>query len=206
MLCRIDIDRFRFGVVFGALNRDEILAELKSEGSASGILVFPYGTLPAIDLKGEAGGVSGRFSGFAGLSDDIRSAVFCGVETRMQGEKFLGAAIFYKGALADIANRTQNVSGDAFRETGKIKIFSLKAGRIGLLIDTDCLLAENWAYLAPVCDLILCISRGNSEDFRGTVREFSKVAGTKKLTRQEKSGLSIFPYLFVDEGGAEWAE
>ena len=203
MLCRVESENFRFAIYFGEFSFAGVLEELKTEGAQSSeILVFPFGTLPEIDLSRELSVAPNPMSELCKISEKTQGAVFCGVETRLSEERFIGAAVFFKGALVDIVNRTSNIFGDAYVETAKIKVFSLKAGRIGLLIDTDCLLAENWTNLAPACDVILCINRGNSEDFRAAVREISEA---EKVITGGNSRLSLFPYLYVDKESVEWA-
>lgn|GEM_PF-1640386 len=206
MLCRMEINSFKFAVHFGAFNPDELLEEIKNgEESAPDILVFPFNTLPEIDLTGKTSDAIHRFSELCKLSAASQGTVFCGVQTRVQEEKFIGTAVFHKGNLIDIVNRTRNILSDAFIETDKIKVFSLKAGRIGLLVDTDCLLAEHWVYLVPACEVILCINRGNSAGACEIVRDFSREFSAPKTANGDSPGLPLFPYLYVDEAGAEWA-
>jgi hypothetical protein len=153
-------------------------------------VVYSYNAFPEIDLQKEMRGASNHIKSIAALSGESGGAVFCGIKTRLLGEKNIGAAVCNKGRLVDIVDRTSNPLADEYETSNRLKIFATGKGRIGLLLDTDCILERNWEKSAPHADIMLCLNRRDDEGAREEVRLFSAAYQ--------------IPYLYVDEEGIEW--
>ena len=190
MLTSAVIKNFRFKVWFGSFCEKRILNAAKEWNGE--ILVCPFQCLAEVDLSAEIAGNGDCIKRLTGISESIGSTVFCGVKTKILEIKHISAAVCNKGRLIDIVDRTSNPYDDEFGISGKLKIFVCKEGRVGLLVDSDCLIESNWKRTAPHCDIMLCLNRGNSEFARQEVRLFSATYKT--------------PYLYVDEQGIEWHE
>ena len=188
MFSRVDIEKFKFSVYVPESMGAEFLSVPKSFGAD--ILVCPFSTFEEIDLTQEISGGGDCLCRICALSKKTNGTIFCGIKTRILNVKHLGVAACNKGRLVDIVDRTVNLIGDEYEETNMIKVFDSHAGRIGLLIDTDCLLEKNWEKIAPFSDVVLCLARGTMEYAREEVRLFSAAYG--------------IPYLYTDEAGIEW--
>ena len=192
MLLAAKIKAFTFYVWQGvSFCEHEILKALKEYPlGQDSILVLPFNHHKAVDLGMEINGEGSYFTRLSNFSSTMQGSIFGGVKTYIGDAHYLSVAVCNKGRLVDIVDRTGNVLGDSYGTSKKIKVFSSKLGRIGLLVDTDCIIKKNWQLTAPSSDVLLCINRGNSESVKEEIRLFST----------EHS----IPYLYVDEEGIEW--
>lgn len=84
--------------------------------------------------------------------------VMCGCTTSLGEIKHISVFSFSKGKLADIADRTININSDCYSEGNTVKVLRCPKLTIGLLIDTDVLLAGNWKKIAPYCDAVCSVA------------------------------------------------
>ena len=84
--------------------------------------------------------------------------VLCGCTTVLNEIKHISVFSFRKGKLADIADRTINISGDGYSESSTIKVLRCPKFTVGLLVDTDVLLAGNWKKIVPFCDAVCSVA------------------------------------------------
>ena len=153
-------------------------------------MVHSFNAFCEVNLENELDGTGACIRRITALSARTNGAVFCPVRTHLFGLKHIGAAVCFKGRLIDIADRTQNPLSDEYETTDKLKVFAADGGKIGLLIDTDCLLEENWQKAAREADVILCLNRGTSAAAKDDAQHFSRTYA--------------IPYLYVDDAGIEW--
>ena len=84
---------------------------------------------------------------------------------------------FAYGRLVDIADRTLNLSGGDYAEGDSIKILRLKKLDLGVLVDTDILLAKNWKRIAPHCGAVVGIAQDGSDADFGYIPTLSSLFG-----------------------------
>jgi len=177
-----------FKVWLGAFCPDAILEG--SKDFEANVLVCPFQAMREVDLQEEIVGRGSNIKRLAEFSKKIDSSIFCGIRTKILDVRHISVAVCNKGRLVDIADRASNPFDDELGTGNKIKVFASKKGKIGLLVDADCLIENNWIKTAPYSDVILCINRGNSDFARKEVRHYSNTYN--------------IPYLYVDEVGLEW--
>jgi len=187
MLESVKVLDFTFNIGFGKFNEKDCLKADKNS-----VVVYPYNSFSPVDLSSEIVGGGGVVKKLAECSKAIDGSIFCGVKTFILDIKHISVAVCNKGRLVDIVDRASNYLGDEFGTSNKIKVFSTKMGRIGLLVDSDCLLESSWQKTAEHADIMLCINRGNDEISKEEVRLFS---ACYKIS-----------YVYVDDNSVEWHE
>lgn len=126
-------------------------------------------------LDGEIAGVTDFAAGIAARSLTCSYPIFCGCTTRVGNVRHVSVMTFSGGSLADIADRTLNLGGGNYENGDTLKVFRLKKASLGLLVDTDILLAENWKRISPKCDIVAGIAiAGKDADF-GYIPTFSSL-------------------------------
>ncbi|MCL2848353.1 MAG: hypothetical protein FWE13_06410 [Firmicutes bacterium] len=188
MLHKAIVGEIVFKVWLGAFCPIKI--EKAGESFEDNILVCPFLAMSEVDLSEEVDGRDNKIKRLADVSKKLNCSIFCGLRTKALDVKHISVAVCNKGRLVDIADRASNPFNDELGTSNKIKVFSSKKGKIGLLIDTDCLIENNWLKTAPHSDVMLCINRGSSEFSKEEVRQYATAFG--------------MPYLYVDEEGLEW--
>ncbi len=121
--------------------------------------------LREVQLDGEIRGITSFAASVAEISGGCDYPLLCGCKTRFGEYEHMSVMTFSAGRLVDIADRTLNLGGDKCRDGDTIKILRLKNFDLGLLVDTDILLAKNWKRIAPKCDVIAGIAHGIDDDF-----------------------------------------
>lgn len=141
------------------------LGEKLPESGLDAVLVAEP-LLREVKLEGEISGITAFAASVAALSESCDYPLLCGCLTRFGAMRHVSVMTFASGRLADIADRTLNLSAEPYCEGDTIKILRLKRFDAGLLVDTDLLLAKNWQKIAPRCDAVIGIAKcGADVDF-----------------------------------------
>lgn len=177
-----------FNVWNGALINEEVLKHI--EVLKGGILVCPFETVAEIDLSQAILGSTETVKQLVRLSLEIDGIIFCGVKTKIMDIWHISVAVCAKGKLYDLADRVSNPFNDSYSKANMLKSFTINGKTVGLFVDADCLMIDNWENMSGTADIILCINRGNSTIFRQRARQRAKEIK--------------MPYLYVDEAGLEW--
>jgi len=160
-------------------------------GDSSGeVLVMGFNSFADVDYSEEITGAGLCLRRLSEFSEIMNGTVYCGVKTRILDIKHIGVAVCHKGRVVDVADRASNLFGDAYGTSPRIKVFTSKMGKVGVLVDTDCLLESNWQKTVPHADVMLCVNRGSSVTAQEEVRLYSQAYK--------------IPYLYVDDQGVEW--
>lgn len=122
--------------------------------------------LREIDLKKEVTGLTSFAADTAQQTLACDYPVFCGCRTAYHSVRHLSVLAFSKGRLADIADRTFNLDGSNYAQGDSIKVYTCGSLRLGLLVDTDILLAQNWKRLSGRVDAVIGLAlRSVDADF-----------------------------------------
>lgn len=113
-----------------------------------------------IRLDSEIKGVTAFAASIAARTVKCDYPVLCGCVTRFADLRHVSVMTFGYGRLLDIADRTLNLGGGNFCEGDTIKVLRMKNFDLGLLVDTDVLLAKNWRKIALHCDAVAGIALG----------------------------------------------
>jgi len=189
MVFSVKVENFTFKVWQGAFDALEI--EKTCIGLENAVLVLPFSSMPEIDLSEEIVGAATYMKNLADFSKKINSSIFCGAKTKSLEVRHISVVVCNKGRLVDIADRTSNPFDDNLGTSNKIKVYSSKKGKIGLLIDADCTIENNWIKTAPSSDVMLCINRGSSLYAKQEVKKLASTYG--------------MPYIYVDEVSVDFA-
>ncbi len=135
-------------------------------GETPDVVLIARSMAEEVRLDNEIAGRTAFAAQAAALSAQCACPVLCGCGTRLGEDRRVSVMTFAFGRLVDIADRTLNLSGGDYREGDTIKILRLKNFDLGLLVDTDVLLAGNWKKIAARCDAVACIAlAGNDADY-----------------------------------------
>lgn len=151
----VDIGEGKIGVV-------ESLGEKLPESGLDAVL-YAAPMQNDISLDSEIKGVTDFAASVAARTLKCDYPVLCGCVTRFSDLKHVSVMTFGYGRLLDIADRTLNLGGGNFCEGDTIKILRMKKFDLGLLVDTDVLLAKNWKKIAAHCDAVAGIALGNGD-------------------------------------------
>ena len=169
----IDIGIGKIGV---AENEDD---ELPKSGLDAMLVAAPLGS--EVALGDEISGVTSFAVKSAAKSTKCDYPILCGCTTVFGKYRHVSVMIFSAGKLADIAVRTFNLCGEEFDESDTVKVLRLKRFDLGLLVDTDILLAKNWRRICPYCDAIASISRQNASEEYAFVPTLASLFGKPYL-------------------------
>ena len=130
-----------------------------------------------VDLLSEVTGGTAFAANMAALSMRCGVPVLCGTYTRCGSVRHVSILTFAGGRLADVADRTRNLGGGAFAESDTVKVLRLKKFDLGVLVDTDVLLAAHWQRIVEQCDAVVSIAmRSRDIDF-GYIPTLSSLFG-----------------------------
>lgn len=145
------------------------------EGEMADVTVFGFER--SIALEQELTGASSALKELAALSKDKDGTVMAGFSS--PGAP-MSVAVCHKGKLYDITD-----SG-----SGSVKVFKLRAYRIGLLVDDDALDAEYWMKLDGWCDFAVCILGAIDNATGERIAALSHAAGVKTLATDGSNTVS----------------
>ncbi len=153
-----------FDIGTGKIGVSDAIAQPPPDGVDALLVAEPM--LREVVLDREIQGLTAFAADVAALSARCDYPILCGCRTRYRTVRHVSVLTFAGGRLLDIADRTVNLDGGNYLEGDSIKVLRLKKFRLGLLVDTDVLLAENWKRLAAQCDAVACIAlRPSDADF-----------------------------------------
>lgn len=138
--------------------------ELPENGIDAALIAKPFAR--EVRLDEEVSGLTTYAERMAQVSLSRDYPVLCGCRTRYKSVRHLSVLTFCRGRLVDVSDRTVDLDGSGYAVSNSLKVFRLPALRLGLLVDTDVLLANNWKRIAPQCDAIVCVAlRPTDADF-----------------------------------------
>ncbi|MDE6398347.1 MAG: hypothetical protein K2L51_03405 [Clostridiales bacterium] len=163
-----------FDIGIGKIGVADSLQDLPPSGVDALLVAEPF--LREVRLAGEIAGLTAFAASVAALSEQCDYPILCGCRTVFQNVRHISVLTFAGGRLADIADRTASLSG-GYAEGDSLKVFRLKNFRLGLLVDTDVLFADNWKRIAPQCDAVACVALRPSDPDFGYIPTLSSLYG-----------------------------
>lgn len=145
----------------GKIGVAESLDSLRAAEIDAALIAKPL--LNEVKLDSEIAGLTSFAVSAAEISQNFDYPILCGCTTSFNSLRHISVMTFAYGRLADIADRTYNLGGGGYAEGDAIKILRLKKFDLGLLVDTDVLLAKNWHRIASRCDAIASLALGGSD-------------------------------------------
>lgn len=133
-----------------------------SDGLDAALVAEPMNREVLLDK--EIAGISSFAAHVAGKTNRLSYPLLCGCITRLGSVRHMSVMTFSRGRLADIADRTLSLCGGGFTDGDTIKVLRLKRFDMGLLVDTDILLAKNWKRITPQCAAVVCIGKSAGEE------------------------------------------
>lgn len=133
--------------------------------------------LREVRLDGEIKGLTRFAATAADVSRSCDYPILCGCKVLFGSLRHVSIMTFAYGRLVDIADRTLNLSGGDYAEGDSIKILRLKKLDLGVLVDTDILLAKNWKRIAPHCGAVVGIAQDGSDADFGYIPTLSSLFG-----------------------------
>lgn len=130
-----------------------------------------------VALGDEISGVTSFAAQYAAKSKNCNYPLLCGCTTSYGQMRHVSVMTFASGKLVDIADRTFNLDNEKFCEGDTVKVLRLKRFDLGLLVDTDVLLAKNWRKICPYCDAIVSLSRELTAEDYGFVPTLASLFG-----------------------------
>ncbi|MCL2861520.1 MAG: hypothetical protein FWE22_03815 [Firmicutes bacterium] len=126
-------------------------------------LALSYNAFHDIDLNAEIDGVTGNIEKIVSLSKVKNATIFCGITSHLLSTKHISIVVAHHGKLVDIVDRTARIFNDDYSSSKKIKVYATEHSRIAVLVDKDVLSHDNWARIAPYCDSVLSILKGDDD-------------------------------------------
>lgn len=165
----IDIGVGKLGVAYAA---DEV-----TDGKDVDAILLADAKQGEIDLRSEITGGTAFAANMAALSLECSVPILCGGYTRYGEVRHVSVLTFAGGRLADVADRTRNLGGGTWAESDTVKVLRFKKFDLGVLVDTDILLAAHWQRIVERCDAVACIAmRSRDIDF-GYIPTLSSLFG-----------------------------
>lgn len=179
-------------VNFAVLNETFGYEDGDENAAGHDVILCGFSAFKEVNLQDEIDGASDCISTVAAISKQYANVAVSGLKTHINGIKHLSAAVACKGRLLDIVDRTNNLRGDEYLPSNKIKIYRTEKTRAALLLDTDVLLARNWARVAESCDMVMSLALNMTADEASLVSTLSQLYG--------------LPYILAAENGLWWGE
>lgn len=145
------------------------------EGEMSDVTLFGFDR--SIELERELTGATRGLKTLAALSGQKDGTVMAGFSSAGAP---MSVAVCHKGKLYDISDCG----------SGSVKVFKLRAYRIGLLVDEDALDVDYWLKLRGWCDFAVCVVGLIDETTGERIAALSHSAGVKAIATDGKNTVS----------------